>query len=454
MLLEEALIGSVCLFISLFSLLASYLFWRGLRLNLNKFVIDLIFFFIIVKIVMHYAIPSVLRVASGFQFEDAVNVEPINLIVVYVVEAVSLFIWWSSLWFFSYFAPTFPKYKNTFELLSTKRALTKVAFIVISFGFIYSRLVSIFELPAPIFYEVFKSLFFYGGLAVGPFLLVMGRKIQGKSFVALGCLVTVFALISLPTRGALIYTFLYIGFLAFFVLRSFALNFALGFGFIFLCLIFFFGSGLPRASVYLDESGDISVEQGINTKKLEGRSVLEEVEWRFGASTKMSTAFYQMYNRGDSAGINPIKHSFMGFLPRSLNPDKPIPSTLVADDEYTQGMYLISREVNGYDTYSMVEFSTGGHFYWEFGALGVIILSFLSAFYIFATSFFYSCFGALSLPMVLTLFKPWGYVDPKIWISDAVLQIYQVFLPFVLLVFLIQFGFYLKRIFVRKMLDA
>ena len=178
---------------------------------------------------------------------------------------------------------------------------------------------------------------------------------------------------------------------------------------------------MASSQLYLNESGNISVISGVSSKgKTRKRSTFEEIGWRFGASTRMGTAFINLYERGASAGINPIKHSLMGFLPRTINPNKPNPSTLVADDIYTQGMYIIYREIHGYDTYSMVEFPTGGLF------IGLCAL-------------YFSSLGPVAIPLMIAVFKPWGYVDPKIWVSDIVMQFYQIILPLVLLVFILRF---------------
>ena len=148
-----------------------------------------------------------------------------------------------------------------------------------------------------------------------------------------------------------------------------------------------------------------------------------------------------MYNRGDSAGINPIYNSLLGFLPRSINPDKPHPSTAYGDDIYSQGMYLIWREVHGYHTVSMCEFSTGSHFYWELGLFGVFLFSAFSAIYIGITTLFLQRFSIVSVPLTVMLFKPWGYMDPKVWVSDIVIQIYQIILPLIFLYILLYYFF-------------
>ncbi|MCZ2207896.1 hypothetical protein, partial [Cylindrospermopsis raciborskii] len=112
------------------------------------------------------------------------------------------------------------------------------------------------------------------------------------------------------------------------------------------------------------------------------------------------------------------------------------PSTLDGSDFFSQGMYMIYREIYGYDSFSMVEFSTGGHAYWELGWLGVVILPFISGLYIGLCAYYFQYFGLTSLALLMSVFKPFGYVDPKIWVSDIAMQIYQNIMPLCLLFFL------------------
>jgi len=148
----------------------------------------------------------------------------------------------------------------------------------------------------------------------------------------------------------------------------------------------------------------------------------------------LSTAFLYLYDRGEGAGINPILNSFFGFMPRSIFPNKPHPSTLDGDDILSQGMYIIYREIHGGNSASMVEFSTGGHFYWEFGLIGVFVLSIISGMYMALCVKFFSKLGLFSIPLMYAVFKPTGYVEPKMWVSDILMQIYQIIIPLIFLI--------------------
>ena len=129
-------------------------------------------------------------------------------------------------------------------------------------------------------------------------------------------------------------------------------------------------------------------------------------------------------------------NSASGFLPRSVNENKPHPSTIDGEDKYSQGMYLIYKEIYGYHYNNMSEFSSGSHAYWEFGWFGVLILPFISGAYVLACVVFFQRFGAFGLALLVGTFKPWGYMEPKMWVSDIVIQVYQLIIPILFLYFL------------------
>jgi len=113
-------------------------------------------------------------------------------------------------------------------------------------------------------------------------------------------------------------------------------------------------------------------------------------------------------------------------------------------------MYMIYREVYGYDTYSMTEFSSGGHAYWELGALGVIILPLISGIYIGLCIYYFQRFGIASLALMMTVFKPFGYVDPKIWVADIAMQLFQIIAPLIVFYMIYQVTIFIKTLIFRS----
>lgn len=418
----------------------NYYAWKLARKRYNvPVVIDLIFFFVIVKVVLYYCLPTLMRIGSDYQFVHVDRVSIFDLILLYSIELISWSVWIIALLSVFKIIRNKKKRMRVGEFYRLRYSESKIILAFLAMGFIVDRISVITGTNGIALLGIFKGLFFYSGLASGPLLMLLSLRYYGKSFFLLGVTCSLFALLSLSTRGAIVYLLLFCLYLAYFVLRDRIAKVIVSSTIVILAVAFLIFGGLFSGSIFIDERGDIYFDAGINIEKKGHRSPLEEIEWRFGASTRMGTAFVNLYNRGDSAGFNPILHSLMGFLPRSMNPDKPYPSTLYGDDIFSQGMYIIYREIHGYNTYSMVEFPTGGHFYWEFGMIGVLILSAISGFYVAICAHFFSKLGIVALPLMVSIFKPWGYMDPKIWVSDIVVQIYQIILPLILLVSIIRF---------------
>ena len=420
--------------------------WRtGRKLFNSPILVDLIFFFVIVKMLFYYLLPALLRVASDYQFEREDHVAVVDLISIYSIEMISWSVWVAVLLFVFRIASKNKTRLTLNAFCQIRYSESKHILIFLAIGFIAIQFFILKrEEPSP-FAEVFKALFIYAGLVTGPFLLIISLRFYGKTLFLLGIVTSLFGILALSTRGAIVYFVLFCIFLAWFVLRDWRAK-AIIFTAILTAVVAFasLGGGIAGSFVF-DEQGNVSVDMGVATNKSQGRSFMDEIEWRFGAPTRVGTAFVNLYERGESAGFNPIAHSLMGILPRSLNPDKPYPSTLVGNDIYSQGMYIIYREIYGYNTYSMVEFPTGAHFYWEFGVVGVLILSAVSGLYVALCAHFFSKLGLVSLPLVLAIFKPWGYMDPKIWVSDIAMQVYQIILPIIFLIFIYRFVKYLAN---------
>ena len=398
--------------------------------------------------------PAILRIFSGYQFELEDRVEISNLLKVYVIELFSWFIWLSIFYLITTLLNRSVLNKENRINKNHNSRVSKQILFITSIGFILWNILIVFKIDLPFYFELFKSLFFYVGLASGPFLLVYSKKHLNNKYLFLGLITTLTSLLFISTRGALIYTLLFIYFIVFYIIESkkakknlilFSSTIIIGY--------FIFG-GLFTTRIFLDEAGSIRIDSGVDLGKKGERSALDEIEWRFGAQTRYGTAFISLYDRGQSAGVNPILNSLAGFLPRSINPDKPIPNSLDKDDIYSQGMYIIYREINGYNTSSMSEFPTGAHFYWEFGYLGVIFLSLISGIYVAIATNFFAKLGIVAVPLTISIFKPWGFVEPKIWVSDIALQSYQIILPLILLLGILKFYDFLSFIIKKTKMNV
>jgi len=433
--MENALYSMVLILTCLAMFGLTYVSWRICRETFYAAVlVDIVFFFVFVKLTLYYALPTVLRILSNYQFEIEDGVSVSSVVRLYLVELVSWFFWHMGLSFLLRRSRRQPKPVSTNELFARHRFTTRLLLVIVSLGSIPAFLTSMTFYEGNLSLEVFKVIFFNGGLVTGPFLLIVGRKRFGIAYQAVGLVTTVISILTLSTRGAIVYLILICLFFIVVVQKDrkqFAVYAIIA---VILALSYFAFDGLVTGKIVVSPSGGMGISANVDTTKKGERTNLEEIEWRFGAATRMGTAFFSMYDRGDSAGVNPIIHSLQGILPRSIYPDKPYPSTLRGDDPFSQGSYLIYKEVHGYETSSMVEFPTGAHFYWEFGWFGVFFLSLISGLYIALCVRWLALFGAASIPLIVVFFKPWGYVDPKIWVSDIALQLYQVVLPLALLI--------------------
>ena len=191
------------------------------------------------------------------------------------------------------------------------------------------------------------------------------------------------------------------------------------------------GMTATRSSDAIDIAVKISE---INSQKDNGsRPFFKEIDFRFGAPTHYSVGFFRMFDKGESAGLKPVINSLYAPIPRKFMPDKPVPCS-VDGELYGMGMYKTYNEISpGYA--NMTDFSTAAHTYWELGLFGIIFFSIIPAIYVFYSIKLFRKFDLLGPCFFLAIFKPWGYNEPKIWVSEIVLQLSQVILVSLVLLF-------------------
>jgi len=392
----------------------------------NNILINFIFFIAIVKVFFFMLMPAVFRTISDYRYlkEDSVELSDLNFL--YGVEYISWTVWAITFVFvMNYFKVKMYHKHNYFEKIGYR--------LLILLAILYCWFCINMILGIQNYINLlFKAILHWIGFGIGPFLILYSLKNRSKTLFLLGFICTAFLLFNNAGRQLVFYTIIYMFFISIFILRKRKYNYSLFLLMIIVISTFFATTQLPRVNILRDDDllgfGLTSIE------KSAGRDALEELEYRFGANTRMSTAFLNLYDRGEGAGINPILNSFYGFMPRSIFPNKPHPSTLDGNDIRSQGMYIIYREIHGIQSASMVEFSTGGHFYWEFGFVGVFVLSIISGMYMAFCVKFFSKLGIVSIPLMYAVFKPTGYVEPKIWVSDIIMQIYQIIIPLTFLI--------------------
>jgi hypothetical protein len=454
----ESFFTVIALIICTTTMLIVLIIGRNLTIRLrftNPKLVNLVFFFALYKVIAYYGLPLVMNIFSDFRYVREDGIELISLTNLYIIESLSWIFWLMGILIVASLYKKMGRLQDDTFFIVQKEKLAKWSITALAVGFVYFKIRGIVSVLGefsglPWFLEITKSLLTYAGPPASIVLMVIGFKRWGLRFGFLGLLTFLIGFVTIGTRGALVYSIVLFAYMILNFSKTKKSYLVLVIGFFIFVTVYFTLGGLPSVAISVEDKGLSSIEVNDGAKKKGIRSSIEEIEWRFGASSRWSTKFIEMYDRGDGAGINPIKNSILGFLPRSINPHKPIPSTVDGDDYYSQGMFMIYSETFGIDSASMVEFSTGGHAYWEFGWLGVLVLSTISGIYVGFCLYYFQKFSFLAIPLLVATFKPWGYVDPKIWVSDIILQIYQLIMPLILLTILYLIAKTMFRSFIRN----
>lgn len=410
---------------------------------LLKFIEVLIYY----KVFFYLFVPAVLRTFSGFQYEIELGIKPIELLTIYLFEAISYFIW------VAVFCTSLNKCRNI--IVNKKLSiLVEQLFVIILILFIYLTLmkgIKVFELGFE-FNDLFESLLYILFPLVntlGPVLSFFGLVYykydnpNNKKFL-LSILATLFyiivALIS-GVRGLIVHPLFFVVFMLFIYgkKRSIKLTFFLLFGF-----AIFQGTFMQIRSLDTDTKLEMLAEGDFAKEK---RSIISEIEWRYGEASRMSVAFLRRGMNNNHAGIQPLLSSLYAPLPRVLFPDKPEPGS-VGQDKYSMGFYLINSDLRG-QWWNMTEYLTSAHAYWEFGILGILIITIITAIYMSIIAKRLLKLHILGIPIMLIFFKPWGYNEPKIWLYEIPLQIFQFIIPGLALLFVLRFISAFKKLIIQ-----
>lgn len=409
----------------------------------NTFLVDLIYDAFFLKAAVFYLFPAILHVIFNWSIQEKYNVSPIEISIVYLVETFSCGIYY---WTFNTLI------KKTHKRLGYLcRTNTASDIIVITILAIYIVLqFASFTFDESFVENFTNKLFFilpfvkFLGCSLSVFVIVIGKRCFKKTtvFIAIIALISYFLLaLTSGVRGTLVWPFILYLYLVFkFKHESFKKTVVL----VFICMlpIAVFQSQFVNVRFDMGKALTLSEKIDLLFYALENdnfynspntnSNFFKEADYRFGAMTMYSVGFYRMANRGSYAGLECIKNSFYVFLPRLFVEDKPIP-TSVDGTLYGMGMYKTVTEIEGEG--SMCEFSTSAHAYWELGLIGVILFSIIPAIYIFLNIKLFRNFDMLGFPFLIVILFPW-YNEPKLWISEIVLQLGQVILPVYMILFL------------------
>lgn len=182
----------------------------------------------------------------------------------------------------------------------------------------------------------------------------------------------------------------------------------------------------------------ITSDDGLSDTHTPGNNFLDKIEWRFGENSRMSVGYLRMYDRGYTAGLNPLENSLY-FLPRNFYPQKPIPGS-IDGTELGLGMRLMNREIRG-TLWNMSGFFTGVHSYWELGIFGVFIISLFVGLYSSLLTLYCGNFYYLGLPLIIIMHDTWWWATPKLWSYEVIIQLFNLFIPFLFIWFFFKFTY-------------
>ena len=428
--MENFLSAVVLIVSSIVLVFMNIFFWKScrrliLRTSSNTFFVDLLFSLFGLRVTLYYLLPAITHLLLNWKNQDIERVLPSEVSIVYIVEVFSHFIY-----YIVFYILCRRNKKDLSLIITVDRTLKKIMLInlllYVCFLFNNNQIVS---LPFCDSLWMFEPLISAFGAVACFFIIAIGSHYWGRTLFIVACIVTLIYLVigfASGIRGKLFWPVFWVLFYAYSLNRSNLKKMLL------ISVILLGALGLLQGGMTFIRSNKsldiIEIIQSINNSKNDGeRSLLDEIDFRFGALTHYSTGFYRMVDRGYMAGWNPILNSLYSPIPRSLMEDKPVPCS-VDGDLYSMGMYKTQAEITHIDT-NMVEFSTAAHAYWELHILGLILFSIIPAIYVFLSIKLFRQFALLAPCFLMVVFKPWGYNDPKIWVSEIFLQLSQVIIP-------------------------
>lgn len=418
--------------LSFFLIFLNKRFWslckkECLRVSSNSFYVDLVFSIFQMRILLFYILPAITRSIFFWKNDYLDKVMPFEIVVVYLFELISHFIYYITIFYL------FKKNKKDLSLRLTNNSMLgflAVFSLILYFFFSitgFSLLNENEDIPSDNLWMI-KPLMTVVGSVSCFYIFVLGRKYWNSWIIIIAFFTMILYLIISffsGIRGKIFWPILWMFFCAWYFRKEIIRKYYT-FGFVILFLLGMFQGGMTafRSGKATDISEIIKVLQ--SSKNTEEKSLFEEIDYRFGALTRYSVGFLRMTERGYYSGLNPVLNSMYSPIPRSIMPDKPVPCS-ANGDIYSMGMYLCVSEIVGEST-SMVEFSTASHAYWELGIIGLIIYSIIPALYVFFSIRLFRRFDILGPCFFFAILKPWGYNDPKIWVSEIIMQIPQIIL--------------------------
>jgi hypothetical protein len=446
-----------------------FIMWKTLRKQFPQPILfDLVAYFVALKLVLYFFLPAFLRMLSDWKYDRMINAAPSEIATVYTIEFISYVIWILSILIITqmpWFKRMAKKAKDSifnwkesdkineagpnkcpYNFKRRLRLEGKPIFLNRNAKLFFLSICGLYLLFFPYSFDLslqsegvatyfIKPAVMMAGPVIGLYIISLNRKHIGNLLFALGIIVSLLSLIygfGTGARGEVVWMGMWLFFLYFFVSRKKLILYTVIIGF---ATIAIFQSVMLEVRGRQDFHKMSPIEQistffSVKGLKSERDNLLSSMELRFGEASRLSVAFVRLHDSENAAGWRPIISALYAPLPRKFFPEKPEPGSIDGTKQ-GMGMYIIHDVMTG-DWWNMSDFFTGVHSYWELGMAGVLLFSIVPALFISFCANYFARFGVAGLPfMMIMLFPQWN--EPKLWISQIILQIFHILLPLMLI---------------------
>jgi hypothetical protein len=420
-------------------------FWGRLRTRFTqqRNIFDLVAFVMAFKLAFYAVLPALLRIVSDWAQDRQYQVEPAEVAYVYAIEFVSVCAWMAAVYLVVAVlrgdragvpqASVSPRPARDRQAAPDPAILFMAGICVLYVLTFPVALVG--ELRADSAPSLWQPVVGMAGPIMGVYLMVRGRRAVGWLAFAAGSVAALLALalsFFFGSRGLMISLALWMMFLVLFVQRTPRYILA---GLALVVVVLVFRNVMTAARMAPDARGQslvgmVDVMRELRAAGEQQSSLLQDLEFRFGVASRHSAAFVRMQEEGAGAGISPIVSALYTPVPRRFLPEKPEIGSMDGTRQ-GMGMYLINAVIDP-GSGNMSEFYTGAHAYWEFGALGVVVLSMFSGAVVALLVCRMGFLGAAALPMIMIMMKP-PWLEPKLWVAQLIAHLLHVLVPLLLL---------------------
>lgn len=434
---------------------------RKVRLNgLNAFFFDMMFDVTLYVFLTNYLFPVCTHIIYGFSVIEQENVTPLELTMVYMIETVSWWLFYHTFYLLCKRNTVFLSYK-----IESNKSLELIAAFLLVLYFV-SRMTTLgVQENEPTVWE--QRLFFIipfvnlAGYMLAIFITFAGNKYFSNWLWMIAVAATGAFFIGAflgGIRGAIVTPIVWAAYVIYKlrpakVRKKFYVAFAIVlFGFSLIQPIFMGFRVMNSENISLEERIDMAKTIAENRSmqntdsRYEAKNLLREMDYRYGAQGTYTVGFYRLVEREGYVGLNCILNSFYTFMPSILYSEKKPVSTSSDGTMEGMGMYKCVNAING--SQNMCGFFTSGHAYWELGFLGVILFSIIPAFFDFWCIKLFRRLDIVGVPLYTAIFMK-GFTQYKMWVSLIVLELAQIVLPVLFLIWLYRFMYTRNRKVIR-----